>query len=48
MDTATVMTDGVRSTKLVFKGDKPKKRKRKEREDDTHAEDTVDPQSLFV
>lgn len=42
------MSDKVRSTKLIFKGDKPKKRKRKEREDDAHSEDTVDPQSPFV
>jgi len=42
---AFVMTDQLRASKLVFKGDKPKKRKRKRREDDAHAEDTVDPQT---
>ncbi|GJJ12664.1 hypothetical protein Clacol_006908 [Clathrus columnatus] len=40
------MTDRARSTKLVFKGDKSKKKKRKHREEDTGKNDEgLDPQS---
>lgn len=40
------MTDRIRSTKLVFKGDKPKKKKRKDKEAETGKDDDkIDPQS---
>ncbi|KIJ41223.1 hypothetical protein M422DRAFT_68278 [Sphaerobolus stellatus SS14] len=39
------MTDRVRSTKLVFKGDKPKKKKRKNREEGSKGGEDIDPQT---
>lgn len=40
------MTDRVRSTKLAFKGEKPKKKKRKHREEGTgDGDDGTDPQA---
>jgi hypothetical protein len=48
-NSASPVMEKVRSTKLTFKGDKPKKRKRKERDEGGEKEDDGgDPQGLWL
>lgn len=42
--TCVNMSDKIRSSKLTFKGDKPKKRKRKARDEDGDEDESADPQ----